>query len=109
MAQRCTDSITEQECLHSDLLRQLHALEVTPSQALTAGWFGVDAFYVLWRAFNQLDQDADGYLTAADLARLQRRGADVRVEEESQGQGPGDRARGGGRGPRRREGGVWCD
>lgn len=67
MAQRCTDSITEQECLHSDLLRQLHALETTPSQALAAGWFGVDAFYVLWRAFNQLDQDTDGYLTAADL------------------------------------------
>ena len=66
MAQRCVDSITEQECVQSDLLQELHALDTNP-HAFSAGWFSCDAFHVIWRAFNQLDQDDDGYLSAADL------------------------------------------
>ena len=67
MAQRCTDSITEQECMQSRLLQELHAMESNTPYAYSTGWFGFDAFYVIWKAFSQLDLDDDGYLTASDL------------------------------------------
>lgn len=45
----------------------MHAMESNTPYACSTGWFGFDAFYVIWKAFSQLDLDDDGYLTASDL------------------------------------------